>query len=38
MSDRILWLILWVLIAATLALGPSILGGSRAKVRGYGGR
>ena len=38
LSDRLLWLVLWVLIAATLALGPNVLGISRAKGKGYGGR
>ena len=33
-SDRLLWLILWVLIAATIALGPRLLGGSRSRVTG----
>lgn len=33
LSDRLLWLILWVLIAAMLVLCPRFLGGNRGRIR-----
>lgn len=36
MSDQTLWLILWVLIAATLATDTRVFGGTQAQINSYG--